>query len=195
MGDELTSEHFPKEIPVDVRLSHFVDHPEHSLPFAPPRGMATSVTRCLPDHQFFSPQKIWRSSLAAQGFDLLHDRRRRLARHTVGARGAIVESGSSLLSETTAPLTGGAPADLERGCSRVQGHTLLHRLRQLLSTTKCQSGILMNVHSVLPVGSDCLAQSASPVSAGWTIHSVNNLLKLHTWFLILGVAFLSRSRR
>jgi hypothetical protein len=90
-------------------------------------------------------------ALAAQGGDLLDDGNRRRLVQPVGTRGAIEEAGGALGLEAGAPFAHGLDVDREgRGHDPRYLAENQHTPHQLRSTARRQTGILMDVHSVLP---------------------------------------------
>ena len=85
-------------------------------------------------------------------------------------RTAIVQPGQTLVAIAIDPLTDGPRADacgFADGLRRLPAPCLLHNP---LSTMRRQTGILMNVHPVLPEKHEASTTSASSVRTGWTTY-------------------------
>ena len=106
--------------------------------------------------------------LAAELDDPSCQGRRSGAWAMAGPRGAVGEAGRALGAKALHPLGGGLVGDQKTprgGADPLSGENKVH---QLLSTAKSKSGILVDVHSVVPGKLDCSSQSASPFLIEWT---------------------------
>ena len=98
-----------------------------------------------------------------------------LARTVVRTRAVVQQAVDTGDPEPAHPLGDGLDADPEGGRSRLPRGSLFHMPCQRLSTAKAESGILMNVHSVLQ--SYCLLVTNSFSGS----NRMDNLLKDHRY--------------
>jgi hypothetical protein len=91
--------------------------------------------------------------LTAQGDDLLLAQERGRLAQPLGPGGTILESNGPTQTKTSQPLGDRAPTHPEGRCSGLQGESLFQNSQDhLLSTTRSENGMLMNVHGVASRG-------------------------------------------